>query len=109
MHLSRSFQISSKRRRAESFEACCQWALLGVRTITLLFTNTAQKYIKWYPSVVIRMRILKVQVNELYVREGGEQTGVPGEIPDNQPENRYHIRCRGGKSTAPTGNRTLSL
>ena len=27
MHLSQAFQINSKCRRAESFEACCQWAL----------------------------------------------------------------------------------
>ena len=44
-----SFQIDSKRRRAESFEACCQWALLDVQIITLLFTFTEKKYT--YPSV----------------------------------------------------------
>ena len=49
--LSPSFQIKSKRRRAESFEACCQWVLLNVQITTLLFTLTVQKYI--YPSVVI--------------------------------------------------------
>ena len=31
----------------ESFEACCQWALLNVQIITLLFQLTVQKYI--YP------------------------------------------------------------
>ena len=29
----------------ESFEACCQWALLNVQVITLLFPFTVQKYI----------------------------------------------------------------
>ena len=33
----------------ESFEACCQWALLHVQIITLLFPFTVQKYI--YPCV----------------------------------------------------------
>ena len=52
MHLSQSFQINLKRCRAEtseSFEACCQWVLLNVQIITLLFTFTIQKYI--YPPV----------------------------------------------------------
>ena len=48
-HLSQSFQINSKRRRAEWFEACCQSALLNVHIITLLFPFTVQKYI--YPPV----------------------------------------------------------
>ena len=39
------FTINSKRRRAESFEACSQWALLNVQIITLLFPFTVQKYI----------------------------------------------------------------
>ena len=44
------FQIDSKRRMGdESFEACCQWALLNVHIITLLFPFTVQKYI--YPPV----------------------------------------------------------
>ena len=45
----KSFQTNSKRHRAESFEACCQRALLNVQIITLLFTFTVQKYI--YPPV----------------------------------------------------------
>ena len=45
------FQINSKRRRAKSFEACCQKPLRNVlQNITLLFTFTVQKYIN-YPSV----------------------------------------------------------
>ena len=31
------FQINSKRRMAQRFEACCQWALLNVQIIILLF------------------------------------------------------------------------
>ena len=42
------FQVNSKRRRAESFEACCHWVLLNVQ-VTLLFLVTVRKYI--YPSV----------------------------------------------------------
>ena len=53
--------MNSKRCRAESLEASCQWALLNVQITTLLFTFTVQKYI--YPSVIISMTILKVQVN----------------------------------------------
>ena len=41
--------MNSKRRRAESFEACCQWALLNVQIIALLFPLTVQQYI--YPPV----------------------------------------------------------
>ena len=37
--------IFSKRRRAESFEACCQGALLNVQIIALLFPFIVQKYI----------------------------------------------------------------
>ena len=40
---------NSKRRRAESFEACCQRALLNVQISTLLFTLTLHKYT--YPLV----------------------------------------------------------
>ena len=36
-HLSQTFQIDSKRRRADSFEAGCQWALINVLIIALLF------------------------------------------------------------------------
>ena len=43
--LSQSLEISSKRRRAESADACCQWALLNVQVTTLLFPFTVQKYI----------------------------------------------------------------
>ena len=43
------FQIDSKRRRAESVEACCQWALLNVQIIAPLFPFTVQKYM--YPPV----------------------------------------------------------
>ena len=48
-HLSQSFQINSERRRAESFEACCQWVLLNVQVVTLLglFTFIVQKYINF--------------------------------------------------------------
>ena len=47
VHLSQSFQMNSKCRRAESFEACChyQWVLLNVQIISLLFPFTGQKYI----------------------------------------------------------------
>ena len=45
----KSFQINSKRRRAKSFETCCQWALLNVQVINLVFPSTVQKYI--YPPV----------------------------------------------------------
>ena len=41
--------IKSKRRRAESFEACCQRALLSVQITTLLFPFPVQKYV--YPPV----------------------------------------------------------
>ena len=43
--ISQSFQINSKRCRVESFEARCQWALLSVQIITLLFPLTVLKYI----------------------------------------------------------------
>ena len=49
MHLSQSFQINWKRRRAESFETGCHWAVLNLQIITLLFTFTVQKYT--YPPV----------------------------------------------------------
>ena len=39
-HLSKSFQINSKRRWAESCEACCQRALLNVQIITLFTVCT---------------------------------------------------------------------
>ena len=58
------FQINSKRSRAESFEVCCRWALLSMKTNTLLFTSTVQKYI--YPSVIMTETfqiLLKVQAN----------------------------------------------
>ena len=44
-HLSQSFQINSKRRRAESFEVCWQWLLLNVQITTMLFAFAVQKYI----------------------------------------------------------------
>ena len=37
--------MNSKRLRAKSFEPCCQWALLNVQIITLLFPFTVQKCI----------------------------------------------------------------
>ena len=43
--------LSSKRRRAGSDEAYCQWAQIA----TLPFTFTPQKYV--YPSVILWMRI----------------------------------------------------
>ena len=50
MHLSQSFQINSKRHRAEIFQACYQRVLLSVQIITLLFPFTVvQKYV--YPPV----------------------------------------------------------
>ena len=39
------FPMNSKRCRAESYEACCQWALLTVQIISLLFRFTVHKYI----------------------------------------------------------------
>ena len=38
------FKINSKSRRAQSFEACSQCALLNVQIISLLFPFTVQKY-----------------------------------------------------------------
>ena len=32
---------------SESFETCCQWALLNVQVVTLLFPFTVQKYINF--------------------------------------------------------------
>ena len=72
-------KINSKHRRVESFEACCQWVLHNVQIITLLSAFTVQKYI--YPSVILRMRILKFwqcRWMDLYLREG-EQMRVTGE------------------------------
>ena len=52
-----SFQINSKRHRAETSEVCCQWALLHVANHwTLIFTFTVQKYI--YPSVITSHNII---------------------------------------------------
>lgn len=48
--LSQSNQINSIRRRAESTEGCCQWALRNVQITALLFTLTVWKCI--YPSVI---------------------------------------------------------
>ena len=43
------FSNQLKMPQAESFKACCQWALLNVQRITLLLTFNVQKYI--YPPV----------------------------------------------------------
>ena len=43
IYQSQSFEIDSKGRRYESFEAYCLWALLNVQIITLLFPFTVQK------------------------------------------------------------------
>ena len=42
-------ESTQEHHRAESFETCCQWVLVNVQIITLLFTFTVQKYI--YPPV----------------------------------------------------------
>ena len=43
-HLSQSLQINSQHRRADSFEACCQWPLLMCKSLPyylqLLYRNT---------------------------------------------------------------------
>ena len=44
-HLPESFQINSKRRRAEILEDCSQWTLLNVQIITIIFTFAVQKHI----------------------------------------------------------------
>ena len=54
-------------KSAESFEACCQWALLSALVTTLLFTFSVQKYI--YPSVW--KRILKCMWMDLVPERGG--------------------------------------
>ena len=62
------------------------WSLLPITT--LLFTFTLQKYI--YPSVIMWMIILKVQVNG--PKRWREQTGVHGEKPLWKPvRSRYPI------------------
>ena len=64
MYLSQSFQINSKCCRDESFGVCCHWVLNGqVTTLIFWFTlkNNVHKYN--YPSIIICMRIFKVQVN----------------------------------------------
>ena len=43
MHLPQSLQIHSKRRRAESFQARYQGALLNVQIITLLYLHVLYK------------------------------------------------------------------
>ena len=49
--LSQSLQIRSKRCRAGSIEAYCQWALLVANMYTLLLSFTVNKYV--FPSVII--------------------------------------------------------
>ena len=62
-HLSQSFQIDAKPRRAERFEACCQRALLNVQIIPLLFPFTVQKYV--YPPVnKVHAWSFRVSVNQ---------------------------------------------
>ena len=48
-NLARISKSTQKRRWAESFAGCCQWALLDVQIMILLFPFTVHKYI--YPPV----------------------------------------------------------
>ena len=63
-HFSKSFQANSKCRRAESFEACCQWVLL--------FTFTAQKFVQlsFCNYMNVKLEFLESAAEWTFTKEG---------------------------------------